>query len=120
VPKNSGNTLLTIDYRGYSQLGSNTSAGQDAEYYEDGNSSKSGGGDFTGPMAQDYLRTDIVPLHLQKADVTTCNAVVPVNIKSSVRLEDPSHSDSSQITTDSIDGTIKITGSGKAKKNSGC
>ena len=119
MPRNSGNTSLAVEYRGYTQLGPSTSASQEAVYFEDGDPFKSSAADFSGPTAQDYLETATVPLHLQKFD-GQCGTLVPVNLNTSVRLDDPSHADSSQITTDSISGTIKLTGNGKAKKNAGC
>jgi hypothetical protein len=112
VPQGAGNTILDLDYRGYVQLDAAGQASQGAAYYTNGTGHKQGGTSFAGPTAMDYLQQDTVPLHLQKVNVLSpCGVVVPVNLNTQVRID----AGDGQITTDSIDGSIKQTG--KPKRN---
>jgi hypothetical protein len=121
APNGTGNTHLNLQYRGYAQLAAASTGEQQADYYLASTPHKPGGGGsgkFNGPVAKDYVQSDTIPLQLQKVDTgAPCGFRVPFNIKSSIRIVGPP-SVPGQLTTDSIDGQIKVTG--KPKANAGC
>jgi len=109
VPNGSGQYCAVLDYRGYVQLPSGTTADSSAIYYTqdytlpDGQLITIGGSpaNFAGPVARDYLTRDSVDLSWNGAEP----AINPVNINSQVRLIGPA-SAQAQITHDSIDGRL--------------
>jgi hypothetical protein len=104
VPQGFTFSTGTVDYRGYVQLPAGVSAEQKSVYYFQGEQAQNSSGTiFTGPVAKDYLASDKLPLTTFVPE--ECGAVRPVNINAQVRLTG-NLSQSSQITTDSIDGKI--------------
>jgi hypothetical protein len=108
VPAGVGNSIVSLDYRGYVQLDAGAQATQGAVYDFAGNSPRQSSTDFAGPLAVDYLQSDAVPLLTQKLELPACGGVVPLNVNSQIRIYPGT--DSSLMTTDSIDGRVRTLG----------
>jgi hypothetical protein len=105
VPQGWQYSIVNVDYRGYVALPPGGVAQQSSIYYFQGSQQQSQAGTtFNGPIAQDYLASDAVPI--SSTVWSQCNAQIPFNIKSQVRLFVPPGA-SGQITTDSIDAKVK-------------
>lgn len=120
VPPGAGNTVVTMEFRGYVQLTAGVAAQRTAIYYKSGEVEQVADGDtFDGPIATDYLGLDDIPLHLNKTAVDGCITVIPVNANTQIRILAPPNTDA-QITLDSIDVTIHNTGAPRGSAGPPC
>lgn len=106
IPQGFSTAVATVDYRGYVQLPAGSTAEQKSTMYFQGEVKQASAGvSFRGPIAKDYLSRDTIPF----ASVVwmPCGRTVPLNINAQTRLIG-SASTRAQITTDSIDGKVKI------------
>jgi hypothetical protein len=98
-------SIATIDYRGYIGIPKGVSAVQKANYYFAGSTSQvSAESKWNGPLSQDYLTRNQIPV--QNTVWSQCGKVERGNVNAQVRLEGDL-TKSAQITVDSIDGTVK-------------
>ena len=105
VPQGWSYSVATVDYRGYVDLPASASAEQSATYYFQSSTAQAiSRTTFRGPLNKDYLNSDVIPV--EKTIWSSCNAVVPVNVKTAIRVSVPSGK-SGAITTDSIDAKVK-------------
>jgi len=104
IPQGWSYTIADVTYRGYVQLAAGHTATQSSLYYFSGSTQQARAStNFSGPAAKDYTIGD--RLDLNALVWCECNAVVPVNINSQVRIVGDA-SKQGQITTDSIDGKV--------------
>ena len=105
VPQGWSYSIASVDYRGYVDLPAGANAEQSATYYFQSSSAQAvSRTNFYGPLRKDYLNSDSIPV--QTTVWSACNAVVPVNVKTSIRLTVP-RGQTGAITTDSIDAKVK-------------
>jgi hypothetical protein len=99
-------SLSTVDYQGFLQLGAGHRATQSAIYYRAGSPLQARvSGSAAGPLIRDFVVRDT---RTTSAYVwSPCGARVPLNINTAISIETSGNrAGSSQMTTDSIDGTI--------------
>lgn len=100
VPSGWAFSVAKFVSRGYVQLGASSSATTQTTLYF-GDYVQSASVEFGGPIAKDYLSaTETPPFNLSQSE---CGGEVPIQIHALVSITGPA-SNSSQITTDSIDG----------------
>ena len=105
VPQGWSYSIATVDYRGFVDLPAGATAEQSATYYFQGDQLQAiSRTNFYGPLSRDYLNSDSIPI--EKTIWSACNAVVPVNVKTAIRLSVP-RGQTGAITTDSIDAKVK-------------
>jgi len=107
IPNGWSFSVGSVDYRGYVGLPAGITATQSANYYFQGSTLQATSRTtFRGPLSKDYLNHD--QLLIAAMVWSSCNAVVPLNINAQVRIDNPNPSKQAQITTDSIDGKVKL------------
>jgi hypothetical protein len=102
IPQGWAVAIGNVTYRGYAQLPAGVTGEQTALYYFQGTTQQAlARTPIVGPVAKDYTLSDTLPL--TTLVWSACNAVVPVNVNTQVKLTGPNNVQA-QMTTDSIDG----------------
>ena len=105
VPQGWSYSIATVDYRGLVDLPVGGTAEQTAIYYFQSNiANYKSKVNFVGPVSKDYNIRNTVDLGTTVW--SECNAVIPVNVKTEVRVSVPK-GETGTITTDTIDAKVK-------------
>jgi hypothetical protein len=99
-------TIAKIDYRGYANLDSGLVGSMTSQYrFSGGASTRPLKVIFAGPVAQDYLKTDLIGI--SSLIWSPCGVSRALNIKSSLQLEGDRRK-TGLLTLDTIDGEFSV------------